>query len=117
MSVRLRTRTRVRFQRKWGSLLAVAGYQNRDKIAEMLRNARERSGADSQSGIEGLLGQLGLGGASTGGLLSGEVGELWTDLRRAVRVLLHNLGSTPVPTNHAAPSNLSRQLVLKCWKH
>jgi uncharacterized protein YidB (DUF937 family) len=52
------------------ALLAVAGYQNRDKIAEMLRGSG-RSGADNQSGFGGLLNQLGLGGASAGGILSG----------------------------------------------
>ncbi len=59
------------------ALLAIAGYQNRDKIAEMLRRAgQSNSGADEQSGIGGLLGQLGLGGASAGGILSGGLDEL-----------------------------------------
>lgn len=58
-------------------LLAIAGYQNRDKIAEMLRGpGQNKLGADAQSGIGGLLGQLGLGGASAGGFLSGGLGEL-----------------------------------------
>ena len=58
-------------------LLAIAGYQNRDKIAEMLRGAgQNKPGADEQGGIGGLLGQLGLGGASAGGILSGGLGEL-----------------------------------------
>ena len=60
-------------------LLAVAGYQNRDKIAEMLRNA---GGGQSKPGagdpLGGMLGNLGgmLGGAGAGGLLSGGLGEL-----------------------------------------
>jgi uncharacterized protein YidB (DUF937 family) len=59
------------------ALLAIAGYQNRDKIAEMLRGARENNpGAGEQGGLGGLLGQLGLGGASAGGILSGGLGEL-----------------------------------------
>ena len=57
------------------ALLAIAGYQNRDKISEMLRGSG-RSGSGNQSGLEGLLGQLGLGGASAGGMLSGGLGEL-----------------------------------------
>jgi uncharacterized protein YidB (DUF937 family) len=57
------------------ALLAIAGYQNRDKISEMLRRSG-RSGSGNQSGLEGLLGQLGLGGASAGGILSGGLGEL-----------------------------------------
>ena len=70
-------------------LLAVAGYQHRDKIAEMLGGSGKsttvearRGGsapADSQQGgIGGLLGHLSssLGGASAGGILSGGLSEL-----------------------------------------
>jgi uncharacterized protein YidB (DUF937 family) len=70
-------------------LLAIAGYQNRDKIAEMLGGvAQDKPGASGQGGqnnslatgqgggLGGLLGQLGLGGASAGGILSGGLGEL-----------------------------------------
>jgi hypothetical protein len=54
-------------------LLAVAGYQHRDKIAEIIsgigKSAPEGTG---QSSIGGFLGRLSqsLGGASAGGLLS-----------------------------------------------
>jgi uncharacterized protein YidB (DUF937 family) len=59
------------------ALLAIAGYQNRDKIAEMLRGAgQNQPGGNEQGGIGGLLGQLGLGSASAGGFLSGGLGEL-----------------------------------------
>src|SRR6187431_1149077 len=60
-------------------LLAIAGYQNRDKLTEMLRNA---GGGESKPGagdpLSGMLGSLGgmLGGAGAGGLLSGGLGEL-----------------------------------------
>ena len=61
-------------------LLAVAGYQNRDKIAEMLRGAGAGApGAQGQSGgLAGVLEQLrgSLGGAGAGGFLSGGLGEL-----------------------------------------
>ena len=58
-------------------LLAIAGYQNRDKIAEILRGSGQNEPrADGQSGAGGLLEQLGLGGASAGGILSGGLGEL-----------------------------------------
>lgn len=61
-------------------LLAIAGYQNRDKLAELLggAGAKNASGAGTQPGLEGLLGNLGgmLGGAGAGGLLSGGIGEL-----------------------------------------
>jgi len=58
-------------------LLALAGYQNRDKIAEMLKGAGNgQPGANNPLG--GLLGSLGGGLASggVGGLLSGGLGEL-----------------------------------------
>lgn len=60
-------------------LLAVAGYQHRDKIAEILGGIGQSTPADTgQSGLGGFLGQLSrsLGGASAGGLLSGGLGEL-----------------------------------------
>jgi len=60
-------------------LLAVAGYQHRDKIAEILGGiGQNRSGGTGQSGIGGFLGQLSesLSGTSAGGLLSGGLGEL-----------------------------------------
>lgn len=61
-------------------LLAIAGYQNRDKLAEMLGGqspgtAGAPGGSGQQSGgLGGLLGNL--GGAGAGGLLSGGLGEL-----------------------------------------
>jgi uncharacterized protein YidB (DUF937 family) len=84
-------------------LLAVAGFQNRDKIAEMLRGAGSSNPgapgqADQPGGLGGLLGTLGggspstagqgnqqaglggllggLGGGGLGGLLGGGLGEL-----------------------------------------
>jgi uncharacterized protein YidB (DUF937 family) len=59
-------------------LLAIAGYQNRDKIAEMLGGLGQGKPGAGQSGLGGLLGQLkgSLGGASAGGVLSSGLGEL-----------------------------------------
>jgi|SRR4051794_15350145 uncharacterized protein YidB (DUF937 family) len=62
-------------------LLAMAGYQNRDKLAEMLGGAGPAGtpGAAAPGGIGGLLGQLKAslgGGASAGGVVSGGLGEL-----------------------------------------
>lgn len=60
-------------------LLAIAGYQNRDKIAELL-NGRGPStpGGAGQGGMGGFLSQLrsNLGGVGAGGILSGGLGEL-----------------------------------------
>lgn len=69
-------------------LLAVAGYQNRDKIAEMLRGGSSAATGQAASGspgpLGGLLGNLGgaLGGAGAGGLLGGGLGQLLDQFRR-----------------------------------
>ena len=64
-------------------LLAVAGYQNRDKIAEMLGGRKQESGSGPGQQIQqgaqgGVLGNLGglLGGASAGSVLSGGLRDL-----------------------------------------
>ena len=62
-------------------MLALAGYQNRDKISDMLRGATASApqpGGGQQPPLGGLLGNLGgmLGGAGAGGLLSGGLREL-----------------------------------------
>jgi uncharacterized protein YidB (DUF937 family) len=61
-------------------LLAIAGYQNREKLAELLNGAGDNNkpGSGAQPGLGGLLGHLGgiLGGAGVGGLLNGGLGEL-----------------------------------------
>ena len=77
-------------------LLAVAGYQNRDKLAEMLGGLGQgQSGAPGQGyqgnrqgglgslpgGLDGLLG--GLGGAGVGGLLTGGLRDLVESFKRA----------------------------------
>jgi uncharacterized protein YidB (DUF937 family) len=60
-------------------MLAIAGYQNRDKLADMFRNATSGQPAsgpkDPSSGMLGNLGGL-LGGGGVGSLLSGGIGEL-----------------------------------------
>jgi uncharacterized protein YidB (DUF937 family) len=59
------------------ALLAIAGYQNRDKIAEMLgKLSDDKTVGDAQAGLGNILSQLGLGGASAGGILGGGLGEL-----------------------------------------
>ena len=84
-------------------LLAVAGYQNRDKIGQLLRQGGARpsggqggmgqqqqgglgagSGLGAGGGLGGLLGGLGglLGGGSAGGLLSGGLGEIIDRLKQ-----------------------------------
>ena len=68
-------------------LLAVAGYQNRDKLAEMLRGATSpSSGTPGQpqggaGGLGGLLGGAGAGGV--GGLLGGGLSDLIERFKQA----------------------------------
>jgi uncharacterized protein YidB (DUF937 family) len=60
-------------------LLAVAGYQNRDKLAEMLGGSSTNNpGAPGQGGEQGGLGGLlaNLGGGGVGGLLGGGLSDL-----------------------------------------
>src|SRR6478609_1777747 len=74
-------------------LLAVAGYQNRDKLAGMLGGGNQGAGAapgqgSAPAGQGGMLGGLGglgglLGGASTGSVLSGGLGQLIDRFRQA----------------------------------
>jgi uncharacterized protein YidB (DUF937 family) len=73
-------------------LLAIAGYQNRDKLAEMLKGATSpqpgsagnNPAGQDQSPLGGLLGSLGgvLGGAGVGGLLNGGLGELLENFKQ-----------------------------------
>lgn len=71
-------------------LLAVAGYQNRDKLADLLgglgKSAPTAPGQPAGTpGLGGLLEQLkgSLGGASAGGILSGGIGELVDRFKQA----------------------------------
>ncbi len=61
-------------------LLAVAGYQNRDKLAEVLGGMKQRTagGPGVNEGQGGILDKLGglLGGATAGSVLSGGLGDL-----------------------------------------
>ncbi|MHC2722224.1 YidB family protein [Bradyrhizobium diazoefficiens] len=60
-------------------LLAIAGYQNRDKLAGMFRNATsEQQGARSADPLSGMIGNIGglLGGGGVVSLLNGGLGEL-----------------------------------------
>ena len=60
-------------------LLAVAGYQNRDKISEALKGLQARTagpdGTPAQDGLSGILGSLGAlfgGGGTAGGTTAGQ---------------------------------------------
>jgi uncharacterized protein YidB (DUF937 family) len=62
-------------------MLALAGYQNRDKLSELLKGVTSsgtQSGPGQASPLGGLLGSIGgmLGGGGAGGFLNGGLGEL-----------------------------------------
>ena len=63
-------------------MLALAGYQNRDKLSELIKgasnNATQPGSGQAQSPLGGLLGNIGgmLGGGGAGGFLNGGLGEL-----------------------------------------
>ncbi|AMJ61074.1 YidB family protein [Bosea sp. PAMC 26642] len=70
-------------------LLAVAGFQNRDKISEWLQNSQRNPGQQPNSDMPreagGILGGLGglAGAGGVGGLLSGGLGELMDRFKQA----------------------------------
>jgi len=80
-------------------LLAVAGYQNRDKIAEALKGFQNRSstgpnGAPAQDGLSSILGSLGdlfggsgpasqPAGSGNGNVLTGGLGDLMDSFRKS----------------------------------
>jgi uncharacterized protein YidB (DUF937 family) len=65
-------------------LAAVAGYQNRDKLGAMVKEARQ-PGAETKGGLTGLLGGLfnATSGATSGAGLSGGINELVDRFRTA----------------------------------
>ncbi|HZA91457.1 MAG TPA: YidB family protein, partial [Gemmatimonadales bacterium] len=107
-------------------LLAVAGYQNRDKLAEMLGGASGNrtglpGGAGQQPGGTGSLGGLlggglggllgGLGGnASPGGLVSGGLGELIDSFRQNGHGDTVDSWVGTGPNKEVAPDQLERAI-------
>lgn len=93
-------------------LLAIAGYQNRDKIAEMLRGAGSGGqGAPGQAGqqqgnLGGLLGNL--GGAGVGGLLGGGLNELVERFRQSGHGEIADSWVGRGPNKEIAPNQLER---------
>jgi uncharacterized protein YidB (DUF937 family) len=99
-------------------LLAIAGYQNRDKIAEMLRGGGQASGdpnlpgqPQQQSGLGGLGGLLGgLGGAGAGGLLGGGLGELIDSFRQSGQGDVADSWVGTGPNKDIAPPQLEKAI-------
>jgi len=94
-------------------LLAVAGYQNRDKLAELLGGKQGASGnAPGQPGTGGLLGQLsnGLGAGGVGGLLSGGLGELVERFKQSGQADKVDSWVSTGPNQQIAPSQVEQAI-------
>jgi uncharacterized protein YidB (DUF937 family) len=98
-------------------LLAIAGYQNRDKLAELLRGATSGTpgapgqGAAQQSGAGGLGGLLGgLGGAGVGGLLGGGLNELVESFKQSGHGDVADSWVGTGPNKEVAPAQLEKAI-------
>ena len=97
-------------------LLAIAGYQNRDKIAEMLRGLGRTSLALTSKGAlaAGLANWVSGAPAPEAFSVVGSASS-WSASSRAARAKPQSPGSTPGPTSHARRTNLSGRLGPRCW--
>ncbi|RYE80965.1 MAG: DUF937 domain-containing protein [Hyphomicrobiales bacterium] len=98
-------------------LLAVAGYQNRDKISEALKGVQNRSGAPGdkppQDGLGGILDGLGglLGGAAGGTGLAGGLGDLMDSFKQSGQKEVADSWITPgVPTQGLTPDQVEKAI-------
>ena len=98
------------------ALLAVAGYQHRDKIAEMIRGASgggapAPAGAtpnQASGGLGGLLGGLGAGGV--GGMLSGGLQDIVDRFRQAGQGEVADSWVSTGPNRPVQPQHLEQAL-------
>ena len=97
-------------------LLAVAGYQNRDKLAEVLGGAKQEPGGPGenaqQGGQGGVLGKLGglLGGASAGSVLSGGLGDLIDRFKQSGHGQVADSWVKTGPNQNLAPQQLEQAI-------
>lgn len=97
-------------------LLAVAGYQNRDKISEAMKGLQS-SGTGRNDGLGGMLGGLGdllsgnNTGGSSGGGLAGGLGELMKSFKTAGQSDTADSWITPgVPTKGLTPRQVEQAI-------
>lgn len=100
-------------------LLAVAGFQHKDKIAEMLGGLGQNTGgpgqpgqANAQGGLGGILGSLAgaLGGAGAGGFLGGGVSELVDRFKQAGQGETADSWVNHGPNREIAPPQLEQAI-------
>jgi len=96
-------------------LLAVAGYQNRDKLAEMLSGSGSGNPGvpgQGQAQLPGGLGGLlsGLGGGGLGGLLGGGLGELVESFKQSGQGEVADSWVRTGPNQQVAPDQLERAI-------
>jgi uncharacterized protein YidB (DUF937 family) len=97
-------------------LLAVAGYQNRDKIAEMLKggspSAAAPGAAPTSPPLGGLLRDLGgtLGSAGAGGLLSGGLTELLDKFKQSGHGTIAQSWIDNGPNQQISPPDLKQAI-------
>ena len=97
-------------------LLAVAGYQNRDKIADLIRQAQAKYGAPgkdcSQAGDGGILGDLGklLEGSSVGGLLGGGLRDVMDSFKSSGQGEIADSWVGTGPNKQVSPRELEQAI-------
>ena len=99
-------------------LLAVAGYQNRDKISEALEGLKNRQPSPDgkpREGLDGILDGLGglLGGATAGagGGLAGGLGDLMDTFKQSGQADVADSWVTPgVPTKGLTPNQVEQAI-------
>ena len=98
-------------------LIALAGYQNRDKLAEMIRgtgtNPQQIPGQNDQhSGLGGILGSLrgALGGTGTGGFLNDGLRDLQDHFRKNGRGDVAQSWINHGPNQEISPDELKTTL-------
>jgi uncharacterized protein YidB (DUF937 family) len=95
-------------------LLAIAGYQNRDKLAELLRGAQAKP-AGSPGALQG--GQEGsiLSGASVGGLLASGLRELIDGFKSSGQSEIADSWVRTGPNKPVSPQELERAISPEVW--
>ena len=94
-------------------LLAIAGYQNRDKLAELVRGWQSNPGAPQSGGASGTTtGNLGglLGGTSLGDLLSGGLRDLVDRFNQKGQGEVADSWVNRGPNKQIAPSQLEQAI-------